>query len=277
MALLASLASALGDDDLRLLQLAHEEMALKERNRRLEEMCQYMDAEVANSQQSLSELERLNGALRSILHAELARSRERPASAMPPVPAHQAHFDSDMSPGASSSCSPCGASRPPAPERMPWREDTTTVLIQKIPSRLTRAEFLAAFPPDGSYDFLYLPFTTKQRRTAGFCLINFVSPAEALAFRERAHDRPLPRCTRPCKPLDVFANRVQGFEENVLLAAEKMRSEPQNESYWPLAFCAGRAAQAAAARWPGCVNAQRGTLPVTFDFATLAAHFSEQA
>ena len=61
--------------------------------------------------------------------------------------------------------------------------------LQNLPTRLTRAEFVASFPLDAC-DFLYVLHSAKQHRTAGFAILNFVTPSAARAFRDRAQGRP---------------------------------------------------------------------------------------
>lgn len=152
----------------------------------------------------------------------------------------------------------------------PWKPGTRTVLVQNIPSRCTRAELLEAFPAEGSYDFVYLPYQARQRRTCGFAILDFVSPAAALAFKEWAHGRPLPQTRRPCKPLKVMPSTVQGLLCNVLLAAQKLAREAEIESYMPLVFCTGEEAQLMTQLHPDCI-AEKGQ---RLNFVKLAKRLS---
>lgn len=157
-----------------------------------------------------------------------------------------------------------------------WTSETTTVLIQNIPPRCTVAEFLAGFPPDGSYNFLYMPYSVRQRRTSGFVILNFVSPDAAAAFRENAHGSPLPLIQRPCKNLNVYASRTQGLTGNIALAFDKANQEAQSEAYTPIVWSAGREAARLAERHPDCLNVTQGELP-QFDFSRLAARLQRRS
>lgn len=67
------------------------------------------------------------------------------------------------------------------------------------------------WPPDGSYDLLYLPMTFEGR-SSGYAFINFVSPRAALDFQVRVHGT-YPRYAKRPTPnyFDVRAAKVQGF------------------------------------------------------------------
>ncbi len=51
-----------------------------------------------------------------------------------------------------------------------------TVLTQDVPMRRTRDDVIRAFKPDGSYNLVSYPYSIKQRRSCGYCFINFVAP-----------------------------------------------------------------------------------------------------
>ena len=51
-----------------------------------------------------------------------------------------------------------------------------TVLTQNAPMRRTRDDVIRAFKPGGSYNLVSYPYSIKQRRSCGYCFINFVAP-----------------------------------------------------------------------------------------------------
>jgi hypothetical protein len=155
----------------------------------------------------------------------------------------------------------------------PWTEETTTVLVQNLPARCTREEVLAAFPADGSYDFIYLPFSVKQRRTSGYMVMNFLTPELALAFKTRYEGQHLPKTHRQCKALVFRAAPYNGLVINVKHAVEKGAMDIQNEAYLPLIFCCGAAAEGLARTCPESVRGGPG--PAMLDFRMVASLFMQ--
>ena len=65
----------------------------------------------------------------------------------------------------------------------------------------------------GAYDFLYLPRTGQTNLSYAF--INFVSVADAMAFKARWHKRRMAHFTAR-KPLRISCADVQGLEANLV-------------------------------------------------------------
>ena len=78
---------------------------------------------------------------------------------------------------------PPGVWRAEPREASPWEAwplGATTVAVQNVPARTTQEEILRTFEPDGNYNMLFLPYSIKQRRTCGYCFLNFLTPEAAL-------------------------------------------------------------------------------------------------
>lgn len=254
-----------------LLQSQH----LMEVNAQLQKLLTQLERDCTETLQEVSLLEQHNGQLRNVVIAAL--KTRRPEAEFLPTPEVQHQLPKSLEakdlvserapPRTARTMLSKASATSDATDMLGWTDATTTVLIQNIPSRCTRAELLAAFPPDGSYNFLYLPYSVKQRRTAGFVILNFVSPVAALNFKQVTQGRPLPKSQRPCKPLVVLPSMVQGFLANVGLAADKFDKEQNSDAYAPMAFCTGREALEVAALYPHCVSAEDVAV---FDFHALA-------
>jgi hypothetical protein len=137
-----------------------------------------------------------------------------------------------------------------------WPENATTVLIRNMPPRSTIDELLKAFPPDGSYDLVNLPFNVKARRTSSFATIDFVSVDLAKAFCERFNGQFLPHSTRSCKsPLLMGPAKIQGLEANLaFLSGESAVSETRNPALLPRLYLCGAAAERLSAAAPQCIQ-----------------------
>jgi hypothetical protein len=137
-----------------------------------------------------------------------------------------------------------------------WPENATTVLIHNMPPRSTIDELIKAFPPDGSYDLINLPFNVKARRTSSFATINFISVDLAAAFFQRFEGQRLPHSTRSCKnPLSITAARIQGLEANLVkLRGEKGIAEMRNAALLPRLYLTGAVAERLASKGPKSVK-----------------------
>jgi len=127
--------------------------------------------------------------------------------------------------GTGSSESAGGESGTGLPFFSPHCENMTTLVLRRLPARCSQNRLLKFFPPDGSYDFLFAPYSAEQRRPCRYCFINFTSPSAARVFVNRWHGKYL---VQPCKgePLDAQLAEVQGLRANVekhrhLASAEK--------------------------------------------------------
>lgn len=148
-----------------------------------------------------------------------------------------------------------GAERHPQPNEV-WPRNATTVLIRNIPPRSNVEEILKAFPPDGSYDLLHLPFNIKARRTSSFATINFVCAELAADFHERFNGQQLPHSVRSHKdPLMIMPAKIQGLEANLtFLRDEKGIAEMRNPALLPRLYLVGAVAERLASMGPTCVK-----------------------
>eukprot|EP00440_Ansanella_granifera_P039504 gb/GFBE01042853.1/.p1 GENE.gb/GFBE01042853.1/~~gb/GFBE01042853.1/.p1 ORF type:complete len:315 (+),score=40.98 gb/GFBE01042853.1/:1-945(+) len=110
------------------------------------------------------------------------------------------------------------ASRSPVPRDIP--EGFATLVIRNIPARYTQEMLLAEFGADGSFNFLWLPYSFRDSRTMGYAFINFRSHKLAVQFQEKWHRCFLQDHGRT-KHLDVAAATVQGLAENLRQFNEK--------------------------------------------------------
>lgn len=97
-------------------------------------------------------------------------------------------------------CPPGESKRVITIERPVWIQPcaprkATTLMVHNIPAECGLDLILAAWPIDGSYDFLYLPMGTGGRLAVGWAFVNFVSVAHAEASGAR---RGAPGRAEPC-------------------------------------------------------------------------------
>jgi len=114
----------------------------------------------------------------------------------------------------------------------------TTLVIRNIPARYTKVMLLQEWLVDGTFDFIYLPFSFKQKRTAGYVFLNFTSSAAASAFQSQWHGRPL--CAEVSSKLSIGAAEVQGLEENVWHLIKCKINRVKNPKYLPSVFDGAR-------------------------------------
>jgi len=111
----------------------------------------------------------------------------------------------------------------------------TTLVIRNVPSRYTKENLLHLWPPDGTFDFLYLPFNRKQRRTAGYLFMNFTSHDAAVAFYKKWHGKQL-HDQGTARKLSIRAAEIQGLEENLRHLIDANVHQNTNPKYLPIVF-----------------------------------------
>jgi len=117
----------------------------------------------------------------------------------------------------------------------PIAPGVTTLVIRNVPGRYSKDMLMQEWPADGTYDFIFLPFNFKQKRTAGFAFINFLSHEAAVAFHTKWHGKPL-RNQGTAKNLSVSAAGVQGLEENIRHVFALNSNRIQNTKFLPSVF-----------------------------------------
>jgi len=90
----------------------------------------------------------------------------------------------------------------------------TTIVVRNVPARFSRDQLLQFWPPDGTYDLIYLPYSMRQQRRSGLVFINMISHEEALGFTAKWHGRKISNVVG-AKPLHVGVADVQGFIGNL--------------------------------------------------------------
>jgi len=110
----------------------------------------------------------------------------------------------------------------------------TTLVIRNVPARYTKELLMQEWPVDGTYDFLYLPFSLKQKRTAGFAFVNFTSHEAAVHFYSQWHSKSL-RDHGTAKQLKIGVAEIQGLEENLRHVAASV-TRVKNPKYLPSVF-----------------------------------------
>jgi len=110
----------------------------------------------------------------------------------------------------------------------------TTLVVRNVPSRYTKEDLLHHWPPDGTFDFLYLPFNRKQRRTAGYLFMNFTSHDAAVLFYKKWHGKQLDQGT--ARKLSIRAAEIQGLEENLRHLIDANIHQTINPRYLPSVF-----------------------------------------
>uniref|UniRef100_A0A7S0AEV1 Mei2-like C-terminal RNA recognition motif domain-containing protein n=1 Tax=Pyrodinium bahamense TaxID=73915 RepID=A0A7S0AEV1_9DINO len=105
---------------------------------------------------------------------------------------------------------------PPAPDEpsQPLPKSVRTLLVRNVPMAWGQEDLLAKWPPDGSYDYLYIPYNLSKDSPLGIAYINFVSYEDAAWFHKKWHGRFLSRQDGK-HPLDIAVAKVQGYAPNL--------------------------------------------------------------
>lgn len=95
------------------------------------------------------------------------------------------------------------------------QEPDTTFMVKNLPVACTQSQLIKIWPPQGSYDYLYVPYNTLRQCGCGYCFINFTSPEAARCFLSRWSGRYLPHLRR-VKPLSLIPAETQGFHNQIV-------------------------------------------------------------
>merc|ERR1719329_1835273 len=123
--------------------------------------------------------------------------------------------------------------QPHTPE-VPLPPGTRTLMVRNIPTRFTQNELMRLWPADGTYDLLYMPWSSKQRRFSGSAYINFGTEEDALRFRSIWHGRTLESHGRS-EELKIVASYGQGLE-GCLLGLKRDFPEGMTANHLPGIF-----------------------------------------
>jgi len=111
----------------------------------------------------------------------------------------------------------------------------TTIVVMNVPSRFSREQLLQFWPPDGTYDLIYLPYSMQKQRRSGFVFINMTSHEEALNFTAKWHGRKIANIVG-AKPLHIGVAQVQGFIGNLKHFKDSNVTRMNKEEFLPAAF-----------------------------------------
>jgi len=111
----------------------------------------------------------------------------------------------------------------------------TTLIIRNVPARYSKEKIMQEWPPDGTYDFLYLPFCFKQKRYAGVAFVNFTTHEAAVHFHGRWNNKSL-RYKGTSKRLRIGVSEAQGLEQNLEHLVTHNISRIQQSKFLPSAF-----------------------------------------
>jgi len=111
----------------------------------------------------------------------------------------------------------------------------TTLVVRNVPARLSQEQLLQLWPPDGTYDLMYLPYSFNKQSRGGLVFINMVSNEAAINFATKWHGNKIPNI-RGVKRLDVGVANVQGFIGNLKHLKASNIARMHKEQYLPAAF-----------------------------------------
>jgi hypothetical protein len=111
----------------------------------------------------------------------------------------------------------------------------TTLMIRNIPTWYTQDMLLNEWPNNNTYDLLYLPFCFRTKRNLAFAFVNFMTPEDAIAFRNRWHKQRLQQHTSR-KPLDISDADVQGRFDTLQKLTKHKSCRIKNVHFQPAIF-----------------------------------------
>jgi len=117
----------------------------------------------------------------------------------------------------------------------PLPHGVTTLVVRNVPARYTKEMLMREWPPNGTYDFLYLPFNFKAKRTAGFVYVNCTSHEAAVKFYSQWQGKSL--CNKGiAKRLSIGVAEAQGLDANLRHVAASNISRIKNSKHLPSVF-----------------------------------------
>jgi len=122
----------------------------------------------------------------------------------------------------------------PKPKRM-LPPGVTTIVVRNVPARISQEQLLKLWPPDGTYDLMYLPYSVQRQHRSGLVFINMTSHEAALNFAAKWHGHKI-ASVRGVKRLDIGVAEVQGFIGNLKHLKRSKIARMHNEQFLPVAF-----------------------------------------
>lgn len=161
---------------------------------------------------------------------------ESPGIACSPHKMLPAHGGAAAQSSAARRFSICSDDPSAAPDMSIVPEIVTTLSVHGIHGGFGQEDLVQLWPPvETGYNYIYLPFNIKQRRSTSYVFLNFVSWAAAEAFRRQCQGKPLQHGHR-VKHLTVSTAKVQGLEANLRHCKETNVSKIHNADHLPAVF-----------------------------------------
>jgi len=113
----------------------------------------------------------------------------------------------------------------------------TTMIVHNIPARYTKSMLIEEWPPAGSYNLLYLPFSFRAKKTLGYAFLNFSTEEAFLKFKDCWDHGRLKRHGR-AKPLTMVEGTTQGFWENITILKRSKIGRIVTDRFRPSVFVA---------------------------------------
>jgi len=111
---------------------------------------------------------------------------------------------------------------------------THTLLVRNIPTRFTQDDLMAVWPADGTFDLLYMPWSSKQRRFSGCAYMNFATEEDASSFYLQWRGHTLESHGR-VKELNIVPSHRQGLAD-CLLSSNREFPECVTPNHLPAVF-----------------------------------------
>jgi len=111
----------------------------------------------------------------------------------------------------------------------------TTIVVRNVPARFSQEQLLQLWPPDGTYDLMYLPYSMQKQRRSGLVFINMVAHEAALDFTAKWHGHKIENVVG-AKRLHIGVAEVQGFVGNLQHLKASNVARMRNEKLLPVAF-----------------------------------------
>lgn len=106
------------------------------------------------------------------------------------------------------------------PPQMPAGQALTTMMVRNVPVMYTQDMLVLEWPSSWNWDFLYLPRTCFGQSNLSFAFVNFVTEADAAAFKAFWEKRRLSHYNAR-KALNISYADVQGIEANLIQLKKK--------------------------------------------------------
>jgi len=118
--------------------------------------------------------------------------------------------------------------------------EATTITMTNIPARLSPEDLLKVWPPDGTYNLMYIPYSIRRKSRCGIAIINMTSHVAAVEFMAKWQGHTLVPNMRGRSCLDMKPARIQGFMNNLLHLKSSKVDRLQKEERLPLVFMGTR-------------------------------------